>query len=72
MFSSHYAQREMQLQHDASWQQNDAPHATTKSGAMAKGQAEVVASRTANAKMNRQTHGDEDWARECLFDCYNS
>ena len=71
MESSRYSKQEKQQGHDASCQPTDAPRAATMRGAMAKGQAEASMSRTANAKTPSVRTGEEDWARECLFDCYN-
>jgi hypothetical protein len=77
MVSSRYSAQEMKQWHDASCEPQDAPRAKAARGAMAKGQADARMNRTANARdakhrtMPSQRTGADDWARECLFDCYN-
>jgi hypothetical protein len=48
----------------------DAPRHTATRGSMAKGQAEPTQTRSATADSSHQPQ-NEDWANECLFDCYN-
>jgi len=50
---------------------SDAARHESASASMAKGQADTTQSRTADAKMPTQQPGHQDWAGECLFDCYN-
>lgn len=74
MFNSRYSEPEMQQWHDAcsNFQDSSTDAARHNDGrtSMAKGQAEKHQSRTATAMM--QTHTPkQDWASECLFDCYN-
>lgn len=75
MFTSRYSDMEMQQWHDACTNQAranyDAPRHNGARATMAKGQAEKKQSRTATATMQAQHPKHDDWASECLFDCYN-
>ena len=73
MFNSRYSEIEMQQ-----WQQacqtpmdsaDTAPRHSGARASMAKGQAEKKQSRSADT--TAQTLRQDDWASECLFDCYN-
>jgi hypothetical protein len=74
MFNSRYSAGEYQQWQDACADgmasELDA-HAKPSRASMAKGQAEPKTSRTATAKTQSQKPGLQDWASECLFDCYN-
>ncbi|TAH54245.1 MAG: hypothetical protein EYC68_00525 [Chloroflexota bacterium] len=75
MFNSRYSEMEMKQWQDACANQthadHDAPRHNGARAAMAKGQAEKKMSRTATAAMHAQSSKQDDWASECLFDCYN-
>jgi hypothetical protein len=74
MFTSRYSELEMQQWHDACAACGDSQNAGAQTGArasMAKGEAEKKQSRAATAPMQTQNPKHEDWAGECLFDCYN-
>jgi hypothetical protein len=84
MFNSRYSEPEMQQWHDACTDSantgSDMPRHNDARTSVAKGQAEKHQSRTATAAMRMnasqqsasQTHEPrQDWASECLFDCYN-
>lgn len=75
MFNSRYSEMEMNQWHDASARNqndsNDAARHNRARASMAKGQAERKQSRTASAKMQTPPPKYDDWATECLFDCYN-
>lgn len=79
MIHSRYSEMEMQQWQDACSNPMDsnsmacADPASRHAGArasMAKGQAEKKQSRT--GMTTAQTPRQDDWASECLFDCYNS
>jgi len=74
MFHSRYSEMEMnQWQAASAMPQTDSDDAARRNGArasMAKGQAEKQ-SRTAGAQMHTPQPKQDDWASECLFDCYN-
>jgi hypothetical protein len=77
MFNSRYSEPEMQQWHDACLDSTkpgtDAVRHNDARISMAKGQAEKHQSRTTTAMMQAsQTQTPkQDWAGECLFDCYN-
>lgn len=74
MFNSRYSEPEQQQWHDACSNQSDSKDAARHNGAsasMAKGQAEKKHTRAATAAKQAQKAGHNDWASECLFDCYN-
>lgn len=75
MFNSRYSEMEMQQWHDATCTNDFGSHdAVRHNGArasMAKGQPDPKQSRTATAMMPTQSLKHDDWASECLFDCYN-
>ncbi len=72
MFNSRYSEMEMQQWHDASCRNNDAARHNGAHALTAKSQSEEKQSRTAIAAMQTQQPKHDDWAGECLFDCYNS
>jgi hypothetical protein len=75
MFTSRYSEIEMNQWQAACASEkcssHDAPRQNRARALMAKGQAEKKQSRTATATMQTQTPKQDDWASECLFDCYN-
>lgn len=75
MFNSRYSEMEMQQWHDATCTNDagsyDAARHTGARASMAKGQPDAKQSRTAAAMMPTQSPKHDDWASECLFDCYN-
>ncbi len=75
MFTSRYSEMEMKQWQDACASQtlakHDAPRHNGARATMAKGQAEKKHSRTATTAMHTPSPKPDDWASECLFDCYN-
>lgn len=75
MFHSRYSEMEMNQWQAASamhpMASNDAPRRNGARASMAKGQAESKQSRSADAGTHTQQPKQDDWASECLFDCYN-
>lgn len=77
MFTQRYSSAEMDQWHtaacaDATARSHTAPRQNGNRAAMAKGQAEQnqsQRSQTTPAPMQFTT--PDDWASECLFDCYN-
>ncbi len=76
MFNSRYSEMEMKQWQEACANQArleyDAPRHNGARATMAKGQPDQKQSRTATAAMRTQNPKHDDWASECLFDCYNS
>lgn len=75
MFNSRYSEPELKQWQDACTADtcagSDAARHTGARALMAKGQAEKKQSRTGAATMQTQKPKQQDWASECLFDCYN-
>lgn len=72
MFNSRYSEMEMQQWHDASGRANDATRHNGAHALVAKGQSEEKQSKHATTATQSQQPKHDDWAGECLFDCYNS
>ncbi|MCG3142687.1 MAG: hypothetical protein HDKAJFGB_04215 [Anaerolineae bacterium] len=76
MFTQYHSQAEMDQWHqacaDAAQTAPDAPRAGAARGATAKGQGErYTAHRDAQTMSTLSTQMVDDWAGECMFDCYN-
>lgn len=76
MFTKRYSESEMDQWHtactSASSQAPDATRHTAAHTATAKGQGERnSAYKDARAMSAMQSQMPDDWASECLFDCYN-
>ncbi len=75
MFHSRYSEMEMDQWQDACAESAHAKHDATRHhgarAAMAKGQADKNMTRSAAAAMPTELPQHDDWASECLFDCYN-
>ena len=73
MINSRYSEMEMQQWQEACSNPMDSAATASRHGgaraSMAKGQAEQKQSRT--AETTAQTPRQDNWASECLFDCYN-
>lgn len=77
MFTKHYSQAELDQWHTACAaeyaQPDDALRQMTAHAAAATGQSQRrAAPRGASAASAMQVDKPDDWASECLFDCYNS
>lgn len=78
MFTQRYSPAEMDQWHTAACANatpctSDAPRHHARRTAGAKGQGERNPSRTSQtAATQMQFTTPDDWASECLFDCYNS
>ncbi len=76
MFTKYHSQAEMDQWHqacaDAAQPAQNAPRAGAARTATAKGQGErFTAPRDAQAMSTLSTQTLDDWAGECMFDCYN-
>lgn len=70
-----YSEMEMNQWDDACTKMQDhasaAPRPSRTRASTAKGQAELAQNRSTMAQPMTQKTNEQDWASECLFDCYN-